>query len=67
MGVPTSLMVSITGCSAAAVAAVLRVTVDDAKVQLMLRVVQKPYIVPEFEHHPDQVSWKAEGIWAIQH
>jgi len=55
LGAPTSMMVSMSGCNATAVADIIGVTVDDTKVELRVRMVDKPLIVSEFEPHPKQV------------
>ena len=57
LGAPTSMMVSMSGCNATAVADIIGVTVDHTKVELRVRIVDKPHIISEFEPHPKQVSW----------
>ena len=50
------MMVSMSGCNATAVADIIGVTVDDTKLELRVRMVDKPHIVSEFESHPKQAS-----------
>lgn len=58
---PTSLLLSFEGFPAAAVADVVSVAVNETAVEFLLRVVQHPHVVSEFEDHDYQVGGCGAG------
>jgi hypothetical protein len=56
LAAPSSVMLTIAGCPATAVADIIDVSVDDSNLELLVRVVREPHIVSEFQPHPMQAS-----------
>jgi hypothetical protein len=56
LAAPTSVMITMAGCSATAVADIIDVNVDDNNLELLVRVVREPHLVSEFQPHPMQAS-----------
>jgi hypothetical protein len=57
------MMMTMSGCNATAVADILDVEVNNTSVDLMIRMVDKPDIVSEFEAHPKQASQSDGVLW----
>jgi len=66
LGAVSSMMVSMSGCNATAVADLIKVTVDDTKVELRVRMVDNPHIMSEFEPHPKQVFHGADNHYHFE-